>query len=81
VRRVREALCLSNVLLQNAALPESLHGRQNRAHVVSLQHDPRLGAVAVRLEQRPHAADREAEQETGDRRPARSRDSQLGTQR
>jgi hypothetical protein len=81
VRRMGEPLCLSNVLLENAALSESLHGRQHRAHILSLHHDPRLGAVAVRLEQRPHTADREAEQQTGDRRPARSRDSQLGTQR
>jgi len=70
-----QAQRLLDVLLDDAAVRKSLDSRGEATRGPPAQCQVRLCGVAVGLQQRPHAADRETEQQAGGHRPERSRDS------
>ncbi len=75
VGRIGQAQRLLDVLLDNAAARERQDSRGKANRRPPAQDHMRLGAIAVRLQQRPHAADRETQQHAGGKGPDLLRDS------
>ena len=79
IRRAGQSQGLLDVLFEDAAVGEGLHGGGETNGRCTAEQHVCLGLVAVRLEQRPHAPDCQAHQQAGDERPRLARDSsQLG---